>query len=208
MDGSEQWSLRRLWAHAIGFAEMKLAVAMAAAMVLLWVRNPGTAWASVVGATLGMITWVVAEYVFHRCLLHLEIPAGAPGWARWIMERGHQGHHREPRRPELLFVPWWASPGLLALAYGLGVLLEGQLGLPGLALAVAATYAVCLVFYEVMHLAAHVPYRPRTRYGRWMKRHHLLHHYKDASVWFGVTNPLADMVAGTWPAPAARPPEP
>ena len=45
---------------------------------------------------------------------------------------------------------------------------------------------------------AHVPYHPRTRLGRLMKRHHLLHHFKNERFWFGVTNPVVDKLLGTW----------
>jgi len=39
-----------------------------------------------------------------------------------------------------------------------------------------------------------------TRWGRFLKRFHRLHHYKNERHWFGVTHPFVDSVVGTWPA--------
>lgn len=34
--------------------------------------------------------------------------------------------------------------------------------------------------------------------GRWMKKYHLLHHYLNERLWYGVTNPSMDLLARTY----------
>jgi 4-hydroxysphinganine ceramide fatty acyl 2-hydroxylase len=55
-----------------------------------------------------------------------------------------------------------------------------------------------LLYYEWVHFIAHVPYEPKTRVGRWMKRYHLRHHFVNEKLWFGVSNPAMDLVCRTF----------
>jgi 4-hydroxysphinganine ceramide fatty acyl 2-hydroxylase len=38
-------------------------------------------------------------------------------------------------------------------------------------------------------------------FAKWMKKFHLLHHFKSSNHYFGVTNPSIDIIAGTYPPP-------
>ena len=62
-----------------------------------------------------------------------------------------------------------------------------------------------LIHYEWVHYVAHIPYRPVTRFGRWMKKYHLWHHFKNEHYWFGVSNPVLDAVHRTYRDPEAVP---
>ena len=55
-----------------------------------------------------------------------------------------------------------------------------------------------LLYYEWVHYVAHIPYQPRTPFGRWMKKYHLWHHFKNERLWYGVTNPTMDFVSRTY----------
>ena len=55
-----------------------------------------------------------------------------------------------------------------------------------------------LLYYEWVHYVAHIPFKPLTPYGRWIKKYHLWHHFKNEKLWFGVTNPAGDYVVGTY----------
>jgi sterol desaturase/sphingolipid hydroxylase (fatty acid hydroxylase superfamily) len=55
-----------------------------------------------------------------------------------------------------------------------------------------------LFWYEWVHYVAHIPFAPRTPYGRWIKKYHLWHHFKNERLWFGVTNPTVDVIARTY----------
>ena len=142
----------------------------------------------------GALGWGVTEYGFHRFVLHLPRPR-----ARWLQRVHavlHWQHHQEPDDPRHLFIPLPGVLNLFALWGGIGYAAGGLLAGAAAALGLGAT----LLFYETTHLAAHVGYKPRTRWGQHMKRFHRLHHYKNERYWFGVTHPLIDHLARTWPA--------
>jgi sterol desaturase/sphingolipid hydroxylase (fatty acid hydroxylase superfamily) len=50
--------------------------------------------------------------------------------------------------------------------------------------------------YDMTHFYIH-HYTPRSAYGRRLKKHHMLHHFKDPSRRFGVSNMFWDGVFGT-----------
>jgi len=62
----------------------------------------------------------------------------------------------------------------------------------------AAGQRLGLLWYEWVHYVAHIPYVPKTAFGRWIKKYHLWHHYKNERMWFGVTNPSMDFVGRTY----------
>ena len=65
-------------------------------------------------------------------------------------------------------------------------------------MAVSAGLAMAYVAYERLHLWTHHG-RARTRPGRYLKRYHMEHHYKDSARSFGVSSPVWDWVFGTLP---------
>jgi hypothetical protein len=192
-------SLGQLWKKALAFREMQwlvLWVVLLGAAVAVRAPRP---WVLARGLLLGALVWIITEYIFHRFLLHMP----PPPWRalRKVHARVHWQHHQTPSDLPWLFVPAWGTPTLIGIAAAIGW------GLGGLDLALVAALgdAMVLVHYELTHFAAHVPYRPRTRLGALMKRHHLLHHFKSERYWFGVTSPVFDVLAGTWPEPASVP---
>ena len=60
---------------------------------------------------------------------------------------------------------------------------------------------LALLHYEWVHLVAHLPCVPRTTAGRWMKRYHLRHHFVNEKLWFGVSNPIMDLLHGPFADP-------
>ena len=60
---------------------------------------------------------------------------------------------------------------------------------------------LAILHYEWVHYVAHIPYQPRTRFGRWIKQYHLRHHFISEKEWFGVSNPSLDVVFGTFRDP-------
>jgi hypothetical protein len=138
----------------------------------------------------GVLWWTLLEYLLHRFAFH----GGAAG-----LGVRHHAHHDDVRSRTLAL----ASPPAVAAGLALHALaLLGLLGpaAGGAALAgVAAGYAA----YEAIHLAAHRP-RPRSRWLRRLRRHHLLHHGAPEAR-FGVTTALWDRVFGTLPRAPAVP---
>lgn len=149
---------------------------------------------------LGALGWTVVEYLLHRFVGHgPRRPAPSSVWAR-LTPRGflgafndeHLRHHADAR----YFAPTSqkvAASLVTVIVFGaVGTLLIGPSLGPAFAVGFSLTYAA----YEVLHRRIHT-HRPRGRYGRWVRRHHLFHHFKTPRLNHGVTSPLWDKVAGT-----------
>jgi hypothetical protein len=141
---------------------------------------------------LGAILFYLSEYGWHRFVFHARPSRFA--FVRRLQHRLHYDHHAEPNRLDLLFLPlWFLIPNLTVTAGFLGLVFGGA-RVPSLLLGVI----LAILHYEIVHYIAHISYEPRTRFGRWMKRYHLRHHFINETQWFGVSNPSLDFVAGTW----------
>ncbi len=145
----------------------------------------------VVGATL----FYASEYGWHRFAFHAP-PAPWP-WLRKLQHRLHYDHHAEPGRLDLLFLPLWFLAPLLAVNAALFRLVFGA----GAAAPMVLGVCLAILHYEWTHYVAHIPYQPRTAWGRYIKRYHLRHHFISEKVWFGVSNPAFDYLYGTCPDP-------
>ncbi|MFI5308939.1 MAG: sterol desaturase family protein [Polyangiales bacterium] len=182
-----------LWRNAFEWKEMRLVggVTVGVAVALAWLAPSLMAWLpALLGAVIG---WAASEYVLHRYVLHMPRPMQIT--LRRFHARLHWKHHQDPDKPHLLFVPLAADVSLFLLFGSVGAAFGG---VPA-ALGAALGLGLALLHYETTHLAAHVAYIPRTRWGRFLKRFHRLHHYKNEHYWFGVTHPFIDMLVGTWP---------
>jgi 4-hydroxysphinganine ceramide fatty acyl 2-hydroxylase len=192
-------SVGELWRKGFAFREMRWLLGWVILLgVAVAVRAPRP-WVLARGLVLGALVWVITEYIFHRFFLHMPAPQWGP--LRKLHARIHWQHHQTPSDLSFLFVPSWGTPSLIGIAALIGYGLGGA----DLALVAALGDALTLIHYELTHFAAHVPYKPRTRLGALMKRHHLLHHFKSERYWFGVTNPVFDMLLVTWPDPVGVP---
>ncbi len=147
---------------------------------------------------LGATTFLVSEYGFHRFVLHAR-PARSPLINR-LQRRLHYDHHAQPDRLDLLFLPSWFLVPSLASSAGLAWWIWPEAGSVA---SLLAGIVAALLTYEWMHYVAHVPYRPRTPWGRWIKKTHLWHHFKNENYWFGVTHPGLDLVLGTYGKPGS-----
>jgi uncharacterized RDD family membrane protein YckC len=151
---------------------------------------------SAIWVLLGAVLFHLTEYGFHRFLFHAP-PSGWP-WLLRLQHRLHYDHHTDPARLDLLFLPlWFALPNLLLT----GLAAWGLSGDWQKAASLVLGATLALLHYEWVHYAAHIPYRPRTKFGRWMKKYHLWHHFKNEHYWFGVSNPVLDFLSRTYRAP-------
>jgi 4-hydroxysphinganine ceramide fatty acyl 2-hydroxylase len=144
--------------------------------------------ALVVGAALFFLT----EYTTHRFLFHMPPPQNQT--LLKFLKRLHYDHHELPRDLHLLFLPAWYVLPQQMLMWGIAYLIFGA----KIATAFVLGSTLGLFYYEWVHFAAHRTFTPWTRWGRWMKKVHLWHHYKSEHYWFGVTHPLLDHLFGTW----------
>ena len=141
---------------------------------------------------LGFLSWTLTEYWLHRLVFHFE--GQGPFWER-VHFLIHGVHHRWAKDKYRLVMPPAVS---LALYFLFGFLFHVLLG-PRLMWPFHAGFVAGYLVYDMTHYATH-HHRPRTRWGRMLRRHHYLHHFKDECQRFGVSSPLWDWVFGTMPA--------
>ena len=127
---------------------------------------------------LGVLGWTLAEYLIHRFDGH-----GMRGKTPFSKE--HLAHHRDPRT----FAASWKKAVVACVAAAVLVPLTG--------VAFTAGFVAMYLTYEIVHRRIHT-HAPIGAYGRWARRHHLIHHHHDPEMNHGVTSPLWDLVFGTW----------
>jgi sterol desaturase/sphingolipid hydroxylase (fatty acid hydroxylase superfamily) len=152
------------------------------------------AWYTVAGFVFGgFLFWTLTEYVMHRYVFHWmkDTPRG-----RRIHFLLHGVHHDYPNDGDRLVMPLGFSAPLAAAFYALFYFTMGpRLGEP-----FYLGFVLGYLFYDGSHYAIH-HFKQRTRLGKWIKRHHMLHHHLDHDGGFGVSTPLWDVVFRTMPQP-------
>ncbi|MGG2092802.1 sterol desaturase family protein [Bacillus sp. S13(2024)] len=150
-------------------------------------------WIAAIAIITGIIFYTINEYVTHRFLFHLKPPKNP--FLLKMLKRLHYDHHVYPNDLKLLFLPvWYSLPGFmiyLFIVYGITS-----------SITVTLSFGIGMIFmllvYEWKHYIAHRPIRPMTPYGRWLKKQHILHHYKNENYWFGVSNLFYDFLFKTY----------
>ncbi len=148
---------------------------------------------SLTAALIGAAVFFVSEYTTHRFLFHAP-PSKIP-WLLKMQHRLHYDHHIDPPKLDLLFLPLWFVVPTTVLYYGLYYAVARN---TGIALSLAFGSICALYYYEWVHYVAHIPFTPKTSFGRYVKKYHLWHHYKNEHFWYGVTNPSMDFVGVTY----------
>lgn len=133
----------------------------------------------------GAISWSASEYAIHRFVGHGPKRTPVRSLLARLTPAGLAAEFNRERKvvAAAVAVPLFTA----ALAPVLGVRRAASFG-AGFALAYGA--------YEVLHRRIHT-HPPRGPYGRWLRRHHLLHHSKTPRKNHGVTTPVWDLVFGT-----------
>ncbi|MGF9910946.1 sterol desaturase family protein [Brevibacillus porteri] len=141
----------------------------------------------------GMIGYAASEYLIHRFLFHLKPPRNP--FFLHLLKRLHYDHHADPNNLHLLFLPVWYSLPLIAGTGAICFLLTSDMIVTN---AFVTGVIGFLLFYEWKHYIAHRPVQPISPWGRWMKKLHLWHHFKNEHYWYGVTSPVFDVMLGTY----------
>ncbi len=149
-----------------------------------------------VGFLGGLFVWTFAEYTLHRFVFHFRPRNPTQERITFLF---HGVHHATPQDKTRLVMPPVVSIPLASAFYGLFRLVLGRLlGLRAWADALFAGFGSGYLAYDLIHYATHhFPMRK----GAWkfLKRYHMLHHYKTPNARFGVSSPLWDGVFGTRP---------
>ena len=142
-------------------------------------------------AALGLLTWTFTEYWLHRAVFHLELPGVRGDRIHFLI---HGVHHRWPHDRYRLVMPPAVSLALYVLFIGLFRFLFG----PRWAWPFHSGFVAGYLIYDMSHYAIH-HWRPLTAWGRLLRRHHFLHHFKQQDRRFGVSTMIWDWVFGTLP---------
>jgi 4-hydroxysphinganine ceramide fatty acyl 2-hydroxylase len=143
----------------------------------------------IIPGIIGAAIFFGSEYTTHRFLFHAK-PVKL-GWLNKLQHLLHYDHHIDPPKLELLFLPLWFVIPVAALYYGVYLLIVRD---PIQAISFMFGAICALTYYEWVHYVAHVPITPITPLGKYMKKYHLWHHFKNEHYWYGVTNPSMDFV--------------
>ncbi len=156
----------------------------------------GLEWPVILGCVgLGVVTWTFLEYCLHRFVFHL--PPTRIRAVRLVLFVLHGYHHEFPNDPRRLVAP----PVLgWPIAAALTVLFWAVFG-PYWQALLAGTFTGYLA-YDWMHYYTHHA-RPKSRFGRFMRRFHMEHHYKKATTQYGLSSPIWDFVFRTFQRPTA-----
>ena len=141
---------------------------------------------------LGLFLWTIAEYILHRWVFHY-IPSSK--WGLRLHFIFHGVHHDYPSDKDRLVMPLLTSAPLAVIFYSLFTFLLGRAtGEPFF-----AGFVVGYLFYDGTHYFVH-HFVPTTRWGKFLRRHHMTHHHADHDGGFGVSSPLWDLVFHTMPS--------
>lgn len=143
------------------------------------------------------------EWLIHVNVLHLG-PRTFRGKSYELpSSKKHRLHHRDPRNPEILFIPA-LPPTLLGLAAANWAILRN----PRHTLTGIATSFTLLTAYEWTHFLIHSAYTPKSTLYKKVRRTHQLHHFRNENYWYGIITPISDKALGTYPAKEEVPPSP
>jgi sterol desaturase/sphingolipid hydroxylase (fatty acid hydroxylase superfamily) len=178
-----------------------LAVVVIWLPVILYLLGRAIYWLGIAGAwpvsfLLGLVLWMPTEYLLHRFVFHFR-PRNA--WQERVTFLFHGIHHAQPQIKTRLVMPPVVSIPMAAVIYGLlygvvGVLLKAPGWVDGLMSGLLFGYLI----YDITHYATH-HFPMRGKLLKYLKRYHMLHHYKTPDQRFGVSSPLWDWVFGTMP---------
>jgi sterol desaturase/sphingolipid hydroxylase (fatty acid hydroxylase superfamily) len=139
---------------------------------------------------IGFLAWTLIEYLLHRFMFHLAPEPTFESKFKQFMMHGY--HHEFPNDRMRLVAPLVLSVPIAAVTAGLYFLLGGPFHWRMLFAGTVLGY----ITYDWVHYYTH-HFRPTTRLGKFLRRYHMEHHYKDSGSHFGISSPLWDWVFGT-----------
>jgi dihydroceramide fatty acyl 2-hydroxylase len=146
------------------------------------------------GFLLGLFLWTFAEYTLHRFLFHYEPKTPAQERMFFLF---HGVHHAQPQVKTRLVMPFPLSIPMAFIIYGIlhGVV-AGVLGAVRWVDPIMSGFLIGYLAYDLTHYATH-HWPMRSGIAKFLKRHHMAHHYKSPDSRFGVSSPIWDFVFGT-----------
>tara|TARA_B100001939_G_scaffold347117_1_gene367763 strand:- start:949 stop:1761 length:813 start_codon:yes stop_codon:yes gene_type:complete len=151
-------------------------------------------WANVAAVAITYVVYPLVWYLAHRYILHGNIFYKNPITAR-TWKRVHYDHHQDPYDLSILFGALYTTMPLIALAtIPVGYLLDGIGG----AATAFATGLIITCFYEFCHCIMHLSYKPKNEYVKKIKKLHVMHHFQNEKVNYGIMSFWLDKLFGTY----------
>lgn len=147
------------------------------------------------------LLWTFMEYILHRFVFHFK-PRNRTQWQ--VIFLFHGIHHYQPHIKTRLVMPPAVSIPMAFVFYGLfWLVLDVILGLPFLVAPMIAGTILGYVGYDLIHYATH--HAPmKGKIAKFLKRHHMEHHYKTPDMRFGVSTSMWDHVFNTEPGETTK----
>jgi sterol desaturase/sphingolipid hydroxylase (fatty acid hydroxylase superfamily) len=144
--------------------------------------------ASVFLFTSGVMLWTLLEYLLHRFVFHLT-PHGRLGVLfGYVIHGVHHAFPEDRRR--------WLMPPIVSVPVAMLLFLVLRLLIGSASPLVLAGATFGYLAYDLLHYACHAG-AFRGRVLRYLRQHHLTHHFRTPEARFGVSSPLWDRVFGT-----------
>ena len=139
----------------------------------------------------GYMLWTLLEYFGHRFVFHIRPGSSAGEWVQFLI---HGVHHEHPNDALRLVMPPLMSLPIMIAAFGLFRLAAGPETAPPLMAGFLAGYLI----YDGVHFYVHHR-QPKSLIGRYLRRRHMHHHFRDDKSSFGVSAPWWDAIFSTRP---------
>jgi sterol desaturase/sphingolipid hydroxylase (fatty acid hydroxylase superfamily) len=136
----------------------------------------------------GYLGWTLTEYWLHRLFFHLPVRGKISERIYFFV---HGVHHDWPWDRSRLVMPPSVS---IALGVAFYFLFRALFGEPIHAL--FAGFVLGYVIYDTVHWYTHAG-APKNRFLRYLRREHLVHHFRESGTRFGVSCPWWDVVFRT-----------
>jgi len=133
----------------------------------------------------GWLSWWAAEYLIHRFVGHGR--SNLLSFSRHHKKHHSQGNYFAP----LLDKARVSLTVTVIFGIGFGVVLGWANGL-----SLTGGFVLSYLTYEWLHRRAH-SHPPKTKYGRWLRRHHFYHHFMNPNSNHGVTTFIGDILFQT-----------
>ena len=148
-------------------------------------------WGIALLLVLGFFSWSFIEYGLHRFIFHYDAQSA---FGRKFLYLVHISHHDNPESRKKTLASLFLT-GPISVAYWLLAWFAtgSWVSASYLFLGMATGY----FSYDWLHFQCHHG-KSRLRVLRYLKKYHLLHHYKTPQLRFGVTSPLVDLIFGTF----------
>lgn len=148
-------------------------------------------WSVVLLFSFGFVSWGFIEYGLHRFVFHYDARSRI---GQKLLYHAHMSHHENPEAISRHFASLLLSAPVAAAYWLIAWAATGSWPVASyLFIGMASGY----LSYQWLHYQCHHR-KSRVRLLRYLRKYHLLHHYRTPELRFGVTSPLFDLVFGTF----------